>query len=60
MRDPCCVCDLHHSSRQHQILNLLREATDQTTVLADTRRIHYNQATAGTPMTSSNLKPECL
>ena len=24
------VCDLHHSSRQYQILNPLREAKDQT------------------------------
>ena len=27
--------DLHHSSRQHQILNLLMEARDQTCVLLD-------------------------
>ena len=30
------VCDLHHSSRQHQILNPLSEAKDQTCVLMDT------------------------
>ena len=24
--DPSCICDLHHSSWQHQILNLLMEA----------------------------------
>ena len=28
--DPSRVCDLHHSSRQHQILNPLSEARDQT------------------------------
>ena len=28
--DPSRVCDLHRSSRQHQILNPLREARDQT------------------------------
>ena len=26
MPDPSLVCDLHHSSRQHQILNPLSEA----------------------------------
>ena len=26
--DPSCVCDLHHSSRQHHILNSLSEARD--------------------------------
>ena len=28
--DPSRVCDLHHSSRQRQILNPLSEARDQT------------------------------
>ena len=27
------ICDLHHSLLQHQILNLLKEARDQTTSL---------------------------
>ena len=26
--DPSCVCDLHHSSRQHQIIHPLSEARD--------------------------------
>ena len=30
------VCDLHHSSRQHQILNPLSEARDGTRILMDT------------------------
>ena len=30
------ICDLHHSSRQHQILNPLSEARDQTHTLVDT------------------------
>ena len=30
---PSCVCDLHHSSRQHQILNPQSKARDQTHVL---------------------------
>ena len=25
-RDPSCICDLHHSSWQHQILNPVSEA----------------------------------
>ena len=29
-QDPSCVCDLHHSSQQCQILNPLSEARDQT------------------------------
>ena len=35
------VCDLHHSSRQHQILNPLSEARDQTYVLMDTSQIPF-------------------
>ena len=40
MQDPSCVCDLHHSSRQHQSLNLLSKARDRTCVLMDASRIH--------------------
>ena len=29
-QDPSHVCDLHHSSRQRQILNLLSKGRDQT------------------------------
>ena len=28
--DPSLICDLHHSSRQHQILHPLSEARDGT------------------------------
>ena len=28
--DPTCICDPHHCSQQHQILNPLSEARDQT------------------------------
>ena len=31
--DPSHVCDLHHSSRQRLILNLLSEARDGTCIL---------------------------
>ena len=34
------VRDLYSSSRQHQILNPLSEARDQTRILMDTRRVH--------------------
>ena len=31
-----CICDLHCSFRQHQILNPLSEARDRTPILIDT------------------------
>ena len=34
--DLSCVCDLHHSSRQYQILNPLNRARDQNCILIDT------------------------
>ena len=30
------ICDLHHSSWQHQVLNSLNEARDEICILADT------------------------
>ena len=38
---PSFACDLPHSLRQHQILNLLSEAMDQTHILMDTSQVHY-------------------
>ena len=38
-QDPSRVCDLHHSSRQHWILNLLSEARDWPHILMDIRQI---------------------
>ena len=43
---PSCICDLCHSSEQHQILNPLSEARDQTRILAETSQwdlplLHY-------------------
>ena len=35
MPDMSPVCNLHHSSRQHQILNPVNEARDQTCMLMD-------------------------
>ena len=36
------ACDLHHSSRQRQILNPLGEARDQTYILMDTIQDLYH------------------
>ena len=49
MQDLSHVCNLHHSSRQHQILNLLSEAKDPTCVLMDTSRIRFCCTTTRTP-----------
>ena len=39
-RDPSCLCDLHQISWQHQILNPLIEARDQTPILMDMSLVH--------------------
>ena len=47
---PSCVCNLHHSAWQCQILNPLSEARDQTwIILMDTRWVHCHRATMGIP-----------
>ena len=52
------VCDLHHSSGQHWILNpLIEEDGDQTHILMDTSRIHFHCATAGTPKPTLSQPP---
>ena len=43
-----CVCDLHHSSQQRQILNPLSEAGDQTCVLMDAGHIRFCWVMMGT------------
>ena len=35
------ICDLHHSSQHHQILNPLSKARDQTCVLIDASQIPF-------------------
>ena len=45
MWDPNCVCNLHHSSQQHQILNPLSEARDGTRILMNTSHIPFHCAT---------------
>ena len=47
-RDPSHICDLHYSSRQHQIPNPLSKAKDQTLTLMDTSQIRFYCATMGT------------
>ena len=51
--DPSCICDLHHGSQQHWILNPQSEARDGTCILVDARQIHFHRTTAGTPFTLS-------
>ena len=46
--NPSCICDLHHSSRQHRIPDPVSEARDRTRILLDTSRIHFHCATTGT------------
>ena len=38
-QDPSHVCDLHHSSWHHQILNPLSKARDLTGILMDPSRV---------------------
>ena len=48
-QDRSRVCNLHHSSRQHQILNLLSEARDQIQNLMVPSQIRFHCTTMGTP-----------
>ena len=41
MGDPGCICDLHHSSRQYQILNPLIEARDRICAHMDSSQICF-------------------
>ena len=53
MSDLSRDCDLHHSSRQHQILNPLSEARDRTCNLMVPNQIHFRCAMTGTTSSSS-------
>ena len=41
MPDPSLICNLHHSSQQHQILKPLSAARDQTCIILDTSQVCY-------------------
>ena len=51
-----CICDLHHSSQQHRILNPLREARDQTHNLMGPSRICFRCAMMGTPWFTISIR----
>ena len=67
MPDPSRVSDLHHSSRQCQILNPLNKARDRTCVIMDTSQICFHWATIGAPLPvllanrtfRSGILPQC-
>ena len=54
MPDQSRVCNLHHSSRQHPILNPLSKARDQTRNLMVPSRICFHCTTTGIPESCSN------
>ena len=58
MQDLSHVCDLHHSSRQCQILNPLSEARDQTRDLIVPSRICFCCTMAGAPQLFYFIKEE--
>ena len=47
--DPSCICDLHHGSQQHWILNPLNKAGDGTRNLIVPSWILFHCAMMGTP-----------
>ena len=51
---PSLVCELHHSSRQPQILNPLSKVRDQSCVLMDPSQIRFHCAMMGTPKKPHN------
>ena len=58
MQDPRRISDLHHSSRQHWVLNPLSEAKDRTLNLMVPSRICFSCAMLGTPrFLDEKLKP---
>ena len=47
--NPSRICDLHHSSRQRQILDPLSEVRDHIRILVDSSRVHFCWAMTGIP-----------
>ena len=45
----CCICNLYHSSGQHQIPDPLSEARNRTHSLMDTNWVRLHCTTKGTP-----------
>ena len=54
---PSCICNLPHSSRQHQILNSLSKTRDQICILMDASRVCYRWTTMGTPRATIGTPP---
>ena len=54
--DPSSICNLHHSSQQHQIPDPLSEARDQNHLFMDTSQIHLHCTTTGTSRFLNNLR----
>ena len=52
--DLSCICDLHHSSHQHWILNPLSKARDRTHLLMNTSRVHNLLSHNRNPLLLSN------
>ena len=52
MPDPSCICNLHRSSWQCQVLNPLNKVRYQTRILMDTSQIHFHCVTAAIPSCS--------
>ena len=50
--DPSWVCDLHHNSQQHRIINPLSKASDWTHNFMVSNWIRFRCAVTGTPHTS--------
>ena len=60
MWDLSYICDLHHNSRQHRILNPLSEARDWTCTLIDSSQVRFHWATMGTSTTDTFGVINCL
>ena len=64
MQDPSRVCDLHHSSPPHQILDPLSKVRDRTRNLLVPSRIHIHWAMMGAPtcgiFKKQNLKQQTI
>ena len=59
MQYPSHICDLGHSSWQHQILDPPSKVRDWTCILMGTSQVHFRCATMGTPWFYFN-NPLCV